>query len=278
MRKIIPVLGMVLGISVFLASCEQENDNDNDDDTTEVKILPVENLQYQVIEDYDMKQGGALHLTWEKPDSSQPDEYSVWVDGVSQVPVKETEDYVFIPCEQIEVFAVYGDEKSDPKALEFDAIESYFELWTIDDTTHPNGFAFTDYGTPVAYSAHNKENWPHFDFYLEYVNGKLVLASPNSFLPAPLNEKDNGISAEDEIYDDIEIVFPVEEGNYLNIQEIRINKCYGLWIDTGNNGYSLDDHFAVVFVDMINPEGNGCKVEMKIKYQMIPGLRWVVTY
>lgn len=231
------------------------------------------NLNYTIVNDLDGNPGGGIKLTWSAPANATPDEYVVSVDGVDQVAVTTTEDYVYTGGATIEVWAVYGSEKSDKAAtLDFKAVETAtLEVYSVDDPSaeHPSGFGFSASGTASSYAVSVEANWPSIDYYI--ASGP-KLAAPSDHLPDPINSELNAVSAETGTYDGLTIVAATGKGLYLTNRDLASNGLYGLWLDS-NNAYDASDLFGKALVSGID----GYKVTFKLALQTKAGLRWVVV-
>jgi len=233
---------------------------------------PVENLNYTIVNDQDGNPGGGLKLTWSAPADAEPDEYIVSVDGVDQVAVETTEDYVYTPGAKIEVFAVYNEDKSAAVELDFGVVETTLEVWSVDDLdpAHPSAFGFADDGNASTYAVSVESNWPMIDYYI--ASGP-NLASPSDHLPTPINNEENANSSETGTYDGLDIVSETGVGKYLTNRDLTNGGLYGLWLDPTGDGYDTGDHFGKAVVTGID----GNKVSIKVAYQKVGGLRWVVV-
>jgi len=237
---------------------------------------PVENLNYEVVNDKDGNYGGGIKVTWSAPADADPDEYIVSVDDEDQVAVTVLEDYVYTPGVEIEVFAVYGDEKSTGNpTIEFKTVETKdFHVWSVLDPLpgHPSGFGFNvANGSVTSYSVakENEDNWPKIDYYIADDGGP-VLAAPMDHIPS-LNNKGSAASEEATDYDALEIVKP--KGNYSTQRKLEINAVYGLWLDEENDSDPTGDFFGKLQVSNID----GYDVTLRVALQLEPGLRWVIV-
>jgi hypothetical protein len=252
---------LVAGFAFFSAGCI-------DGDTP-----PVTNLNYDIVNDADDNPGGGIKVTWSAPADATPDEYIVSVDGIDQVAVDVTEDYVYTAGAEVAVYAVYNDVKSAKETLDFGAEETIsIDVWPVTDPDpeHPSAFGFGENGMAATYAVSDKSNWPSIDF---YIAADLYLTAPADHLPDAINNEANASSAETGTYDALGIVAATGQQLYLTGRKLTDNGLFGLWIDPTADGYDEGDHFGKAVVTGID----GDKVTLKVAYQKVAGIRWVVV-
>lgn len=270
------IMFSILGVVVLFTGCEEEyggNEQASRIISAQLDFPPVENLDFEVVDDLEGNPGGGLHLTWETPAGDSAIEYVVSVDGKNQTPVQTTEDYVYTPGMIIGVVAVYSGGESNPEELDFKAVETpSLDVWSVADPSpdHPSGLGFGTSGYASSYATSYHENWPFIDYYIAVGP---VLASPNVREPEHLNEENNTSCEEAGTYEDLYIVKNCNQGSYQTDRLINTDDLYGLWLDANDDGYTSDDHFAKAYVIDVQ----GLKVTFKLAYQTVTGLRWVVT-
>ena len=109
---------------------------------------------------------------------------------------------------------------------------------------------------------------PFIDYYIE--SGPQQFWSPHH---ANINNEVNS-TANSGITDFDGLNIADGPGVYTTQTDIVLNSVYSFWIDPTNNGWdNTTDHFGKIKVIGIN----GTRVTMKLAYQPIPGLRWLVT-
>lgn len=179
---------------------------------------------------------------------------------------------VEVPAAKVEVIAYSGSDESDPAVINCEVEETAtLEVYGISDpdTTHRSSFGFNTDGTITTYSI-KTANYPSMDFYMEDV--QLAMSIVNSG-DKGWNAKGNAAKeAALTSYDDV-VVADAPGTGYSTQEAIASGAVYYLWIDRMNDGWDVSDHFAKAKVISIQ----GAKVTMKIGYQMIGGLRWVVN-
>lgn len=275
MKRHLPLLlALIAGLAVIGMMCEDSPIQQNGSQPlSNQDYPPIENLDFEVINDPEGHVGGGLRVFWNPPSGATPDEYVVSVDDVDHPAVQTTEDYVYTPAGKISVYAVYGENQSEPVELGLKAVETeYLDAWSAKDPSpeHPSGIGFDLAGYATAYAMSWRENWPYIDY---YVDTMMCLASPNMRTPEPMNYENNTSCAESDSYEELEIVKPCELEGYMTQQPITEYASYGLWLDPDDDGYTSDDHFGKAYIVRID----NLKVTFKLGYQKVPGLRWVVT-
>jgi hypothetical protein len=240
---------------------------------------------YQIAADSAGNPGGAIDISWESPYSSQgtgcygvdydspkPDSFLVSIDGQPYA-TDSTRYTVYTPCRIIEIYAVYGETKSDPVTLDLRMVETEsVEIYSLEDPDyeHNSGLGFLDDGSALTYNLGFAADHPDVDYYLDT---NLVLSSPHLFQPDPINDEHNRVSVEDSAFAALDMLKAAGEENFSTAQELEQDGVYGLWIDPSGDGYDEDDFFAKLQVTGID----GFKVTLNLAFQPKSGLRWVVT-
>jgi hypothetical protein len=248
-------------------------------------VVDVQGLQYTVVSDTLGNQGAGVKLEWAEPyyyeggglfSCSQrkevyPDYYVIYAEGVRIGTTKDNFFYVFNPCVEVEVRAVWDGVESGGVVLDLAATETpTLEVFSMDDPdpNHPSGFGFRPTGSVIAYSLSAGTDNDKIDY---FIASGLKITSPSERVPA-INDKRNTTSIETGDYDNLKVVSPCDNGLYVTSRELENGSLYGLWIDPSADGYSTDDHFAKALVTGID----GYKVTLRLSYQSVGGLRWVV--
>jgi len=253
MRYLLPILGALL---VLIVACQ----------------TPVTLDKPKV--DWTVKdQGGTLKLTWDAVTDAEG--YKVYFDGNSTADTTLTATSIEItdPKKSIKVEAYNGTETNDSTIVLTIVTTATVNVHGVSAGGTDGGFGFnvtTGAAVPVDVSSGISAD---ADFIMEDVLAAMSFFSPNAYT-VPYNAKDNASAvAAGTVYNDHKIAPP--PGSYPNGNEVQIsqNAIYSLWIDRTADGYSLDDHFGKAQVTSIS----GAAVTLKLGYQMIPGLRWVVS-
>ncbi len=240
---------------------------------------PVKNLNYQVVES-SSEPGGGVRLMWVKPDSAEPDDYVVSVDGVDLVPVTENYMDVYEPGAKLAVYARYGGVKSEPVTANFGAVETAeITVWSINDPSpdHPSGFGFTTDGTAATYLLSMEPEKVDFYISMGQSGNTPTLTAPKDHAPTPINGEGNASVIVPLSYDDLVFASLSDYGFFITQKPLYSDSVYCLWIDPTDNGFTGDDHFGKALVTNIEDNSGIYEVTFKLAYQKIPGLQWVVV-
>lgn len=234
-------------------------------------------LQKPVVTYVLLNNGGGLRLTWAAvPDA---DGYRVKAGDSTYTTTALTYD-VTRPVKRIEVIAYSGSLESEPFVIDCGLVEtSSLILYgkKDPDPNHPSGLAFTPTGTATAMSLADA-NKPSLDFVCDDESpGVLPIGLANAGdYGWPQNTKGNALkNSGASSYDAVTIADP--PGAYLTSLTISSGAVYYLWLDAQNNGWDANDHYAKAQVVSIENIGNYKKVTLKIGWQKIGGLRWLVN-
>jgi len=218
-------------------------------------------------------EGGTLSLSW--PQVSGATGYYVDLDGVRRQLGSNTFD-VDSPAKTIQVSAYNGAGESDKWNLFTMVVttSSVTAYGTGDSANTMNAIGFNTSGTCAAIDMASQANWPGIDFVLEdRAPEPMSFWSPDAYYP-PFNSKDNATASSTVTdYDALTEAAPTGQQLYNTMFEIAQGGVYSLWIDPTCNGWSPDDHFGKVKVESIQ----GHTVVMTVGYQLIGGLRWLIS-
>ncbi|MBN2380021.1 hypothetical protein JXM67_09500 [candidate division WOR-3 bacterium] len=230
------------------------------------------NVNISIVNDNEGNPGGGIHVTWSAPTEGTPDEYVVYVDGVAQVAVETLEDYVYTPCAEIQVAAVYGSTEKTASPIDIGAVASTVSVWSVSDPdpNHQSAFGFGSGGSATAYAITGGLHNNDIDF---YITSDIRIASGSDHIP-PLNTKENSASEETGTFDALGIVSPTGQNLYFTNLSLTNGGIYGLWLDPNANGYDASDNFIKAQVTGIDVATE--KVDFKFAYQTEAGLRFVV--
>lgn len=254
MRYLLPVLGALL---VLIVACQ-----------TPV-TLDAPKVDWTVKD-----QGGTLKLTWDAVTDAEG--YKVYFDGSSSADTTLTATSIEItePMKSVKVEAYNGTETADSTlVLSVTSTVTTINVHGLSQVGTDNAFGFnttTGIGTAVDVSSGTSTT---ADFVMEdRAPDPMSFWSPTSYTP-PVNAKDNASVVATGITDFNALKGATAPGSYSTKTEISQNAVYSLWIDPTGDGYSTDDHFGKAQVTSLS----GAAVTLKVAYQMIPGLRWVVS-
>jgi hypothetical protein len=221
--------------------------------------------------------GGTLRLTWTAVTNAQS--YEITTDDSTYTSTSTSFD-VTTPSGTIEVRAVNGSDKSDPATIDCKVVEtSSLVLYGILDQSgsDPSGLAFTASGTATALSL-DDANKATIDFVCDdeqatvlpvgLINAGDYGWTQNTKLNAVL---DAGVTD----YDAYTVAAP--RGSYTTQLNIQANGVYALLL-TATGSWSTSDHFAKAkIISLEQPSGTFYKVTLRVAYQKIGGLRWLVN-
>ncbi|MEO0098168.1 MAG: hypothetical protein ABIK94_01075 [candidate division WOR-3 bacterium] len=250
MKRFLPYLVIFLGIILIGGSCPPPS-------------LEKPSVQYSVLQN-----GDGLRFSWTAVDGAKG--YYVYVDGTKNSTTQLTYD-VTTPAKEIKITAYADGTESDPYILNTTAVVT--STITVygrgdPDPNHPSGFGFASDGTAVTYALGNSSNWPNIDFYLDDVGQPMTICSPDV---RGYNNEEN--STREETTTDFDALKIAGTTEYYTQKELTSGALYSLWIDPNANGWDTNDNFAKMKVVSMS----GHEVVLKVAYQKIGGLRWVVT-
>lgn len=220
-----------------------------------------------------VNEGATLRLTWTEVTDAESYEITA---GDSVYTTTSTSYDVTVPVKRVEVRAVNGGEESDPAVIDLSLVEtSSIVLYGITDPNpdHPSGLAFSADGTASALSL-SDANKPAIDYVCDDENMTpvgLVNAGDYSW---PQNTKLN--TAKDAGTTDFDAYDEADASGYTTQQSLANNGLYALWLSTSQT-WTANDHFAKAKVVSIEDVGGVQKVTLRIAYQKVGGLRWLVT-
>jgi len=215
--------------------------------------------------------GDTLRLSWAPVTDATG--YYVYLDGVKNTVSATTYD-VTAPVKLIEVTSYNGSEESDKYTKKTSVVKtSNVTVYGIGDAAHDdNAFGFGTTGNCLAYDVTNQSNWTLLNFVMEdRAPDPMSFWSPDAYNPV-YNDQDNATAPTASTDFDAVTKAPAP-GVYNTKYPISAGAVYGCWIDYGNNGWSSDDNFFKVKVEAIS----GHEVTLTTGYQLVGGLRWVLS-
>ncbi len=250
MKRLIPYIAIFFAIVFIGGSCPPPS-------------LEKPSVQYTVLQN-----GSGLRFTWTKVDGA--DGYYIYRDGKKFSTTATTYD-VDTAAKEIKITAYANGTESDPWILNTAAVvTATITVYGRGDPepTHHSAFGFTTDGTAVTYALSNESDWPKIDFYLDDVGQPMTICSPNV---RNYNEEEN--AAREEVTTDFDALRIAGTTEYYTQKQLTTGALYSLWIDPNANGWDTQDNFAKMKVVTIS----GHEVTLKVAYQKIGGLRWLVT-
>ncbi len=251
MKRIIPYLIIFATIVFIGGSCPPPS-------------LTRPSVQYSVLQN-----GKGIRFTWTRVDGA--DGYYIYHDGTKIATIQETTYDDTIPAKEVKITAYADGTESDPYTLNTAAVTT--ATLTVygrgdPEPDHPSGFGFTTDGTAVTYALANQSDWPKIDFYLDDVGQPMTICSPNV---RNYNTEEN--AAREETTTDFDALKIAGTTEYYTEKPLTVGAVYSLWVDPNANGWDTNDNFAKMKVVNIS----GHEVTLKLAYQKIAGLRWLVT-
>ncbi len=230
----------------------------------------------------DADEGAVLSLSWDAVEDA--DGYIIYADddSIDEVTAAPWEYDADVPAAVYGVSAYSGDDESD--ITEVDCAPVVTTNITVygnsdPDPAHPSGIGFTAAGNCLTLAISDPTTWPDIDFYFNDTNptqGLIDLVSPGDHLP-PYNTEENA-SANTGETDFASVVIADAPGAYSTQTELLENAVYSLWIDPDADGWDAEnDHFGKMKVESITGAAAPYTVVITCAYQLIEGLRWVVT-
>lgn len=250
MRYLLPLLGALL---VLIVACQAP------------VTLEKPNVSWTVKDE-----GATLELSWSAVTGATG--YKVYFDGNTTADSTLTATTIAIstPHKSIKVEAYSGSEVADSSISTIATAGQTLTVYAISDPTHNDcSFGFTSDGTAAAYDVTNTANYPKIDYIVEDRTVPMSFWSPNEYTPA-YNQKIDGSLAAGTDFDAL-LTAPTS-GTYTTKTEFLQNSVYALWMGTSTT-WTTSDHFAKVKVETVS----GTTVTLKLSYQPIGGLRWLIT-
>lgn len=259
MKKIIAISGIIF-LLLFIG-CEKQ-------------ITPAKpNVTATPIND-----GGALRLTWTQV--ADADGYKIYRDGSLDTTLsKTTTSYDATKvCKRLKVTAYAGDNESDPWEFDLTPVVTTLTVYGMSDPdpNHQSGFGFMSDGSAVKYSVTNQP--ANIDFYFDDVNFSTMYIRGASDPGGPVQNanKENAISTQyGTNFDSLSVALGT--GNYQMRRQISVGAVYALWIDMPTfDAMDANDHFAKIKIINVSGANNNI-VDIKVAYQKVAGLRWLLT-
>lgn len=258
MKKMLSLVGL-LSLVLLFTQCED--------------IIPNSpNVTYEAIND-----GATLRLSWTQV--TDADGYKIYLDGALKTTLgtSATSYDVSDACQTIEVKSYTGTSESDAWELDLTPVISTISVYGMSDpdTLHQSGFGFASDGSAILYSVTNQAS--SIDFYMDDrspLTSMNIRGASDPGGPVTNTTKENAISNQTGVdFDAIDTA--LAPGNYATRRQISTSAVYGLWVDRGvaQFGWDKTDNFAKIKITAVT----GAKVDVKIAYQKVGGIRWLIT-
>lgn len=259
MKKLL-TLGFSLVALFALIGCEGE------------VTLDTPDVDY-VVED----EGATLALSWDEITDATG--YIIYADGVVVDTVELTSFDATTPAALYEVVAYAGEDVSDPGEVDCaPVVTTSITVYGNSDPEidHPSGLGFNLSGTAVPLALSDSANWPSLDYYFDDATyAGLYLFSPSDHSPA-YNGEINAAIEHGADFDAVTIADAPGSG-YSTQCALGSGGVYALWVDPDGNNWSDSDNFGKMQVESISGTTAPYTAVITTAYQMIHGLRWVVT-
>jgi len=217
--------------------------------------------------------GTTLRLAWTAVTDAES--YEITTDDSVYTTTSESFD-VTAPTKTIEVRAVAGSDKSDPATINCKVVETAtLVLYGMSDVNpdHPSGLSFTTDGAATALSLADA-NKAALDYVCDDVNITPVGIVNAGDYGWTQNTKVN--TAKDAATTEYDALDEADASGYTSQLSIASNGLYALWISNSTT-WTVNDHFAKAKVVSIEDVSGTQKVTLKIGYQKIGGLRWLMN-
>jgi len=219
--------------------------------------------------------GGTLRLTWTAVTDAKS--YEITTDDSTFTTTSTSYD-VATPSATIEVRAVNGSDKSDPATIDCKVVEtSSLVLYGISDVNpdHSSGLAFTTSGSASAMSLADA-NKASLDFVCDDQETTVLpvgLVNAGSYGWTQNNKMNTLMDAVTTDFDAFKLAAVT---GYGDLQTVAVNGVYAFWLSS-SMAWTSSDHFCKAKIISIEDVSGTQKVTLKLAYQKIGGLRWLVN-
>jgi len=248
-------------------------DNESEwSDSVQVRIRE-EPLATPVVVCEAVNTGAALRLVWTAVTHAKS--YEIVTDD-SVFTITSLSFDITTPTAFIELRAVNGSSRSDPATINCRVIETAsLVLYGINDPDpwHPSGLAFTTDGVACALSL-DEANRASLDFVCDDQNLLPVGFKNAGDYGWPQNSKINALI--DAGTTDYDAYVEAAASGYMTQLEIAANAVYALWLSISPT-WTTSDHYCKAKIISIEDVGGARKVTLKVGFQKIGGLRWVMS-
>jgi hypothetical protein len=230
---------------------------------------------YQPVVSYDALPGGdTLRLTWGPVPGAAG--YYVYLDSMTRDTVTSGDSfYVASPTRLIQVSA-FDDSGHETTRWALNTLvtktDSIIVYTTADaaDTLHAFYFDSSGVAWPVPL-----DSGAGIDFVLDTAADTVQIRSPNTYAPPYNTMNDATVQASTHNFDSLQVA--PAPGAYNTTTTIGPGVLYAGWLNPTNASWSSDDHFVKLQVVSISPFNSGEAVTITTGYQLIGGLRWLLS-
>lgn len=220
--------------------------------------------------------GATLRLTWTAITDAKS--YEITTDD-STFTTTSTSFDVSTPTGTIEVRAVNGSDKSDPATIDCKVVEtSSLVLYGISDANanDPSGLSFTASGSASALSLADA-NKAAIDFVCDDQQASVTpvgLINAGDYSWTQNTKLNTLMDAGTTDFDAFELAAST---GYTTQLTTGTNGVYAMWLSSSAT-WTTSDHFAKAkIISVEQPSGTYYKVTLRLAYQKIGGLRWLVN-
>ena len=220
--------------------------------------------------------GATLRLTWTAITDAKS--YEITTDD-STFTTTSTSFDVSTPTGTIEVRAVNGSDKSDPATIDCKVVEtSSLVLYGISDANanDPSGLSFTASGAASALSLADA-NKAAIDFVCDDQQASVTpvgLINAGDYSWTQNTKLNTLMDAGTTDFDAFELAAST---GYTTQLTTGTNGVYAIWLSSSAT-WTTSDHFAKAkIISVEQPSGTYYKVTLRLAYQKIGGLRWLVN-
>ncbi|MBN2465338.1 hypothetical protein JXD38_06915 [candidate division WOR-3 bacterium] len=220
--------------------------------------------------------GATLRLTWTAITDAKS--YEITTDDSTHTTTSTSFD-VSYPTGTIEVRAVNGSDKSDPAMIDCKVVEtSSLVLYGITDAdpNDPSGLAFTASGSATGLSL-DDANKASIDFVCDDAQASVTpvgLINAGDYGWTQNNKVNTLMDAGTTDFDAFELAAST---GYTTQLTTGTNGVYAIWLSSSTT-WTTSDHFAKAkIISVEQPSGTYYKVTLRLAYQTIGGLRWLVN-
>lgn len=222
--------------------------------------------------------GGTLYLFWATVVNAEG--YFIYADSQQIFSTTTNEYSATVPAGLYEVSAYAGTFESERDSIDCKpVITTSITVYGNSDPNpaHPSGIGFQSSGNCVTLALGDSTNWPSIDFYFkDNTFDPIRIASPDTAIPPFNTEHNTSVNSALTLFDSLKIADA--PGTYSSTTPLYEYNVYSLWIDPNDNGWdNVVDHFVKMRVESITGSSPPYIINIRLAYQLIPGLRWLVT-
>jgi hypothetical protein len=260
------VVALSLVVLVIVVDCTNE----------QKPAFDTPNVQYEVTD-----QGATLRIIWNPVADARG--YYIYADGTVIDTLDHVTDTTYeatIPAGVYGVSVYSGDYVSARAEVNCIPIETAnITVYGNSDPNpdHSSGIGFQTDGSCITLDITNPATHDDIDFYFDDIFFSMMAIVTPNMQPLSYNGEKNQTAASGTNYDGLNIALHLTE--YALVRELIEDEVLSFWIDPNDDGWDAQvDHFGKmkihsVYWSFVEPDS----AVITVAYQLIPGLRWVVT-